>query len=146
MPNQKLVAKHVNNNGTIDWQGVAGENNNYHDHWVDSIGEIKIENFDSAEGDELILRGHTVQAMVLEDSDGVATIGVISDQGNDDSRGNGAHDLDVLGIVEVHHSGDDSFGNGKQLNRSIVDDISNNQFSGVVDNINELPTEKFEFA
>ncbi|OBQ31669.1 MAG: hypothetical protein AN485_23450, partial [Anabaena sp. MDT14b] len=37
--------------------------------------------------------------------DGQIRLGVYSDQGADGKRGNGAHDLDLLGIVTVNHTG-----------------------------------------
>ena len=118
----EIIVKHTEDNGKIDWQGVAGENNNYHDHWVEGPGEIVIENF--GEGDKFILRGHTSEAILLEESDGVATIGLVSDQGRDNSRGNGAHDLDVLGKATIYHDGSFDFGQD-------VEDITNGVFDGV---------------
>lgn len=29
----EIIAKHTNSDGTINWRGVAGDNDNYHDHW-----------------------------------------------------------------------------------------------------------------
>ena len=118
----EIIAKHTGDDGKIDWRGVAGENNNYHDHWVEGPGEIVIENF--GEGDKFILRGHTSEAILLEESEGVATIGLVSDQGRDNSRGNGAHDLDVLGKATIYHDGSFNFGQD-------VKDITNGVFDGV---------------
>ena len=42
---EDIVAKHVNADGTIDWRGVTGENNAVHDHWVESIGDDVILDF-----------------------------------------------------------------------------------------------------
>ena len=118
----EIIAKHVDNDGKINWQGVAGENDNRHDHWVEGPGEITIDNF--GEGDKFILRGHTAEAILLEEADGVATVGLISDQGRDNSRGNGAHDLDVLGKATIHHDGSFNFGED-------VTDITEGVFDGV---------------
>src|SRR4051794_5603510 len=41
----EIVAKHVNADGTIDWHGVSGENNNVHDHWVEGFGNDVIRDF-----------------------------------------------------------------------------------------------------
>ena len=120
----EIIAKHTGDDGKINWQGVAGENNNRHDHWVEGPGEIAIDNF--GEGDKFILRGHTAEAILLEDLDGVATIGLVSDQGGDNSRGNGAHDLDILGKATIYHDGSFNFGQD-------VTDITNGVFDGVRD-------------
>ena len=97
--------------GVIRWgmDGVAGENNNYHDHWVDGIGRDVITDFSgkAGEGDQIVIKGHTVAIALLSDEDGRAVIGVYSDQGGDEERGGGAHDFDVLGKIVVFH--DDAF-------------------------------------
>ena len=115
---KEIVEKHTNTDGVINWgmNGVAGENNNYHDHWVDGIGMDLITDFSGAggEGDKIIIAGHTVKAMLIDESNRISIIGVYSDQGADGKRGNGAHDLDVLGTIEVRHDG----------NFSYVDDVS----------------------
>lgn len=120
----EIIAKHVGDDGRINWQGVAGENDNRHDHWVEGPGEIEIYNF--GEGDKFIFRGHTAEAILLEESDGVAKVGLISDQGRDNSRGNGAHDLDVLGKVTIYHDGSFNFGED-------VTDIADGVFDGVTE-------------
>ena len=35
---EEIIRKHTGDDGNIDWAGVAGKNNNAHDHWVDGIG------------------------------------------------------------------------------------------------------------
>ena len=47
-------------NGMIHWHGVAGENDNLHDHWVEAIGNETITDFNRDEGDVIKLTGHTV--------------------------------------------------------------------------------------
>ena len=105
-----IVDKHTNaSTGVIDWgmNGVAGENDNYHDHWVDGIGIDTITDFsgNGGENDQILIQGHTVRALLLSNSDNEALIGVYSDQGADGERGNGAHDFDVLGLIKVNHDG-----------------------------------------
>ncbi|MEM9569148.1 MAG: calcium-binding protein [Cyanobacteria bacterium P01_E01_bin.34] len=104
-----IVAKHTNADGSINWgmNGVAGENNNYHDHWVDGIGFERIADFSGTggEGDKIIISGHTVTYKVIKENDKMIRLGVYSDQGADGARGNGAHDLDVLGVINVRHDG-----------------------------------------
>ena len=85
---EAVVREHTMENGRIHWHGVAGENDNLHDHWVDGIGNDTITDFDAAEGDEIKLVGHTVAIGSVEtvdaDNDGAADdtlITVISDQG-----------------------------------------------------------------
>lgn len=97
----------------IDWgmDGVAGENENYHDHWVDGIGRDVITDFsgEGGEGDKIIIKGHTVKTMLLRESESTAVVGLYSDQGNDGERGGGAHDFDVLGKIIVRHDGNFSY-------------------------------------
>ena len=99
----------------INWgmNGVAGENENYHDHWVDGIGRDVITDFsgEGGEGDKIVIKGHTVKAMLLRESESKAVIGLYSDQGNDGERGGGAHDFDVLGKIIVRHDGNFSYEN-----------------------------------
>lgn len=101
---EEIVRKHTKDNGMINWAGVAGENDNLHDHWVDGIGDDTITDFSLDEGDQIQLIGHTVAVGAVEhldsDNDGVddfTLITVISDQGGN----GGAHDQDVLGTITV---------------------------------------------
>jgi Ca2+-binding RTX toxin-like protein len=100
----EIVAKHVNDDGTIDWVGVTGENNDVHDHWVDGFGNDVIRDFNRAQGDKIEISAHTaeVQSIVHKDSNGdgkndYSVITVISQQGNA-----GAHDEDLLGTITVY--------------------------------------------
>jgi len=100
----EIVAKHVNADGTIDWAGVTGENNNVHDHWVDGFGNDTITDFNRAQGDKIEISAHTAEVKSIEhlDSNGdgkadYSVITVISQQGNA-----GAHDEDLLGTITVH--------------------------------------------
>ncbi len=100
----EIVAKHVNDDGTIDWVGVTGENNATHDHWVDGFGNDVIRDFNRAQGDKIEISAHTaeVQSIVYKDSNGdgkndYSVITVISQQGNA-----GAHDEDLLGTITVY--------------------------------------------
>ena len=106
---KEIVEKHTNDQGVTNWgmNGVAGENNNYHDHWVEGIGHDTIIDFNAKEGDSIKVFGHTVQKLLLENDENskTAVIGLYSDQGNDGQRGGGAHDLDVLGKIEVRYKG-----------------------------------------
>ena len=101
-----IILKHVNDDGTINWgmNGVAGENNNVHDHWVDGIGNDVIWDFSRAEGDTILIEGHTTEVYRIEhqdsDMDGIIDSTVLhlwSNQGN----GGGAHNKDLLGTVTV---------------------------------------------
>ena len=102
-----IILEHVNDDRTIDWMGVAGENTYIHDHWVDGIGIDVIGDY-NADEDTISIKGHTTQIKVDyhtvdTDGDGVADdavslITLYSQQGN----GGGAHDEDYLGYVVVH--------------------------------------------
>lgn len=103
-----IIAKHVNDDRTIDWMGVAGENKYIHDHWVDGIGIDVIADFNKAEGDTISVKGHTTRVEVSYhtvdtdgdgvDDDAVSLITLYSQQGG----GGGAHDEDYLGYIVVH--------------------------------------------
>lgn len=101
---EEIARKHTNENGKIDWRGVAGENDNPHDHWVDAIGDDVITDFSFADGDKIEIRGHTVDASVAqidEDGDGQADYSVITLTSNQGGNG-GAHDGDQLGTITVY--------------------------------------------
>src|SRR5215207_5972399 len=100
----EIVAKHVNDDGTIDWNGVTGENGATHDHWVDGFGNDVIRDFNRAQGDKIEISAHTAEVKSIEhkDSNGdgkndYSVITVISQQ-----NGNGAHDQDLLGTITVY--------------------------------------------
>lgn len=100
----EIVAKHVNADGTIDWVGVTGENNNVHDHWVDGFGNDTIRDFSRKQGDKIEIFAHTAEVKSIDhvdrNGDGKAdysVITVISQQG-----AAGAHDEDLLGTITVY--------------------------------------------
>jgi Ca2+-binding RTX toxin-like protein len=100
----EIIAKHVNADGTIDWAGVTGENNNVHDHWIDGFGNDVIRDFNRSQGDKIEIAAHTAEVQSIQhlDSNGdgrndYSVITVISQQGNA-----GAHDEDVLGTITVY--------------------------------------------
>ncbi len=102
---EEIINRHVNNDRTIDWMGVAGENDNVHDHWVDGIGNDTITDFNRDESDRITIEGHTTEVYQVDtgvdaDGDGAADDSVLhlrSNQGN----GGGAHNLDLLGTISV---------------------------------------------
>ncbi len=102
---EEIIAKHTDaNTGEINWTntGIAGENNNAHDHWVDSIGNDTIRGFDKSEGDQIIIEGHTVVADVQQidrNNDGQTDYSLITLTSN--QGGAGAHDGDALGTIKV---------------------------------------------
>jgi Ca2+-binding RTX toxin-like protein len=125
-----ILFDNVNDDRTINWRGVAGENNEVHDHWVDSFGIDIIADYNAAE-DHIAIIGHTVSIANLEhkDSDGdnvddYSVITVRSNQGG----GGGAHNGDLIGQVIVY---------GDLVN---VDDVEVNPrvHYGIVDTIDEL--------
>lgn len=103
---QRFIEEHTNDDGTIRWHGVAGENDNIHDHWVDVLGGNDIiTDYNKAEGDKIIVEGHTTEILDVthhdSNDDGVVDYSVIqlySDQGN----GGGAHNHDLLGTISVY--------------------------------------------
>ncbi len=102
---QRYIEKHTQDDGTIRWHGVAGENDKLHDHWVDTIGNDVIMDFSRDEGDRIVIEGHTtkIKSITYGDSndDGVmdhTVIQLYSDQGS----GGGAHNQDELGTITVY--------------------------------------------
>ncbi|CAN0596222.1 unnamed protein product, partial [Ectocarpus sp. 12 AP-2014] len=97
-----IIQKHIQSDGTINWAGVAGENDELHDHWVDSFGIDIIADY-NADEDQIAVIGHTAvpyvtYADVMGDDALESIITVISVQ-----HGNGgAHDRDLIGQVIVH--------------------------------------------
>lgn len=111
-----IVAKHVNGDDTINWAGVAGENNQQHDHWPNGFGVIVVNGFNPEDDDDRIeVNGHTVaigkfrsrnpnrffEVQNLQSAYGplldVATQRIKSQQG----AGGGAHDEDTLGFIQL---------------------------------------------
>lgn len=97
-----IVEQHVKADGSINWAGVAGENDELHDHWVDHSGIDIIADFNALE-DHIAVIGHTAvpyvtYANVMGDEALESIITVMSVQ-----HGNGgAHDMDLIGQVIVH--------------------------------------------
>ncbi|MEP2261253.1 MAG: LamG-like jellyroll fold domain-containing protein [Paracoccaceae bacterium] len=97
-----IIQKHIQSDGTINWAGVAGENNELHDHWVDSFGIDIIADY-NADEDQIAVMGHTANVYVehkdvMGDDALESIITVISNQ----HGGGGAHDMDLIGQVIVH--------------------------------------------
>ncbi|MEM6594229.1 MAG: LamG-like jellyroll fold domain-containing protein [Pseudomonadota bacterium] len=97
-----IIEKHIQEDGSINWAGVAGENNELHDHWVDSFGIDIIADFDASE-DSIAVMGHTANvyvehADVIGDEALESIVTVISNQ----HGGGGAHAMDLIGQVIVH--------------------------------------------
>jgi hypothetical protein len=102
---QEILDKHRDpETGDVDYSmnGVAGENGNAHDHWVESTGVKKVTDYNAAEGDQLVFEGHTLQVAGIRhrdvDDDGELDT-VISFRSN--QGGAGAHDGDNLGKVII---------------------------------------------
>ncbi|MEM7742698.1 MAG: LamG-like jellyroll fold domain-containing protein [Pseudomonadota bacterium] len=97
-----IIKKHVRSDGTINWAGVAGENNELHDHWVDAKGFDVIADF-VASDDSIAVIGHTANVSVDHydtdnDGDDESIISIYSQQ----HGGGGAHTQDLIGITIVH--------------------------------------------
>ncbi len=128
----EILQKHADpNTGIIDYSmmGVAGENNLVHDHWVDSIGNDVITDFNAGEGDKLIIKGHTTEVHQIDivdaDGDGAVDDTVLHLRSNQGANG-GAHNLDLLGTVTVLNNTltADDFTVDAGVNYGIVENIS----------------------
>lgn len=96
----EILEKHRDpDTGFVDYSmtGVAGENDNTHDHWVETmgIGVKTIMDFEVGV-DTLLFRGHTVNLKSLSHENGDTILNFYSNQ-----NGNGAHDGDDVGTVIV---------------------------------------------
>ena len=100
---ERIILEHIRSDGTINWGmgGVAGENDNVHDHWVEGLDDELITDFNRDEGDHILIEGHTTEVYRVEyiDSDGdnnvdSTVLHVWSNQGNA-----GAHNKDLLGTI-----------------------------------------------
>ncbi|MCW5701055.1 MAG: calcium-binding protein [Bradyrhizobium sp.] len=127
----EIVAKHVNDDGTIDWVGVTGENNDVHDHWVDGFGNDVITDFNRRQGDKIEISAHTAEVKSIEyvDANGdgrtdYSLITVISQQGDA-----GAHDEDLLGTIRVY---------GDRVRASDIT-VDANTVYGAYEKVGELP-------
>lgn len=101
---ERYIEKHTRSDGSVNWHGVAGENDNLHDHWVDGIGNDVVLDFSKLDGDRLVIEGHTTKIWSIEygdaDDNGVLDHSIIqlySEQGNA-----GAHNKDKLGTITVY--------------------------------------------
>lgn len=95
-----ILEKHRGDDGDINYRAVAGENNNLHDHWVESMGDKVVRDF--REGtDTVIFEGHTLQlrsaSIVDADQDGQLDDTILNFYSNQPNGG--AHDEDDLGSV-----------------------------------------------
>ncbi|MCV6598154.1 MAG: hypothetical protein OIF40_13850 [Mangrovicoccus sp.] len=97
----EIIAKHTDANGDIDYSmnGVAGENDNVHDHWVESIGLKTVTDYNAAQ-DSLVFEGHTVRldTASYEDVNGDGRTDTVLDFVSKQANG-GAHDGDKVGTV-----------------------------------------------
>lgn len=107
-----IAARNLSPDGTVNWMTVMRENANHHDHWVDWGGLDTIDDFSFAEGDTIIIDGHTVAVQIdyldtdNNGADDGTMITVYSDQAAQMAMmGMGgmpmAHDQDLLGFIYV---------------------------------------------
>ena len=81
-----------------------------HDHWVEGFGNDTIADYSKAEGDKIVISGHTVEVSEVtygeDDGGAYSLIHVISQQGDGGAGGantaTGAHDEDSLGTIKVY--------------------------------------------
>ena len=129
-----IIDKHTDASGNVDWMAIMKENTNVHDHWVEGIGNDVITDFTKAEGDKIVVRGHTVAIQSIEygvDEQGeFSLVSLYSNQ----MKG-GAHHNDALGSIKVY--GDKVTAEDIQLDGAmmIMDgmDILSTEFVGQAD-------------
>ena len=111
--------------GKIFWENITNQNQQYHNHWLESIGEDTIVDFSGTggEGDKIDISGHTIAVTVLEESDDRVVLGLYSDQSQDGFRAAQAHDLDVVGKLTINHDGNFDYGNDVSVNPGVYDGV-----------------------
>ena len=99
-----IIAKHTDDQGGIDWHGVTGENGGPHYHWVESIGTDTITDFYRAEGDKIVVEGHTAQLKVIRyyDTNGDLRTDLSVLEFHSQQGASGAHDEDLIGLIKVY--------------------------------------------
>ena len=117
-----VLAEHMRGDGSVNWRQVAGENDLVHDHWVESGGDDILLDFSRQDGDQIVLRGHTVELAEItygeDDRGDFSVLHVRSQQGD----GGGAHDEDSLGTITVY---------GDQVTEDDVIVRARNVFDGI---------------
>ena len=129
-----IIDKHTDAEGNVNWMKVMKENKNVHDHWVEGVGDDTITDYNKAEGDQIVVRGHTVDIKSIEyGSDEEGDYSLISLYSN--QMKGGAHHQDALGTIKVY--GDKVTADDIQLDGDmmIMDgvDLLQDQFQGSVD-------------
>ncbi|MEL6814045.1 MAG: hypothetical protein AAFP03_04430, partial [Cyanobacteria bacterium J06598_3] len=102
---EKFLKKHTQADGRINGanNALAGENNNSHDHWLESIGDDVVTDFNLDEGDKIVLHGHTLENYKIEEQGDDFVLHLRSNQGNaDQNNPNGAHDGDLVGTIKLN--------------------------------------------
>ena len=96
-----IIEQHIKSDGSIRWAGVAGENDEQHDHWVDSGGIDIIADYVAAE-DHIAIIGHTANVFVHHrDMNGDGHLDTQIDVVSIQHGGGGAHAADLIGQVLV---------------------------------------------
>ena len=116
-----IMARHMKDDGSVNWRKVAGENDAVHDHWVEGIGDDELLDYSNQDGDKIVIRGHTVEIAGItygEDVGGAYSLIALRSQQGD---GGGAHDEDPLGTLKVY--GDTVTEEDIQLQPTVFDGI-----------------------
>ena len=98
---QNIMAKHTKQDGRINGNGVAGENNQALDHWAGTFGFINVKDF-NARQDKLDIKGHTTTLGESFTKNGHFFQTVYSEQNANDQSGpraGAAHDDTMLGVI-----------------------------------------------
>jgi Ca2+-binding RTX toxin-like protein len=98
-----VVESNRDDDGRALYYRVTEENDYYHNHWVTSIGDDIITDFNPAEGDSFKLEGHSVSVANYEygDFNGNGTTGTRVSFASNDPRF-GTHDGDDLGTLTLY--------------------------------------------
>lgn len=96
-----VLAANADANGVINWSGVMATNAATHDHWVESVGNDRVMDFNKAEGDSITIVGANVSVRTIGYSDA-------NKDGVQDSiiylsvkNTGGADDGDAVGVITV---------------------------------------------
>lgn len=128
---ERILFSRARADGSINWSDVAQANTWAHDHWVESLGDDAIADFDRSEGDRIVVAGHTadVYSITHHDTNGdgfldATLLKVRANQGPE-----GAHTRDHVGTITVY--GD--LVTARDIHRH------SHSHGGVIANVGDLP-------
>ncbi|MEL6320147.1 MAG: hypothetical protein AAFQ57_05790 [Cyanobacteria bacterium J06626_14] len=120
---QNIMAKHTQEDGRINGNGVAGENDQALDHWAGSFGFVNVKDFNAGQ-DKLKILGHTTTLGESFTKNGHFFQTVYSEQNANDQSGpraGAAHDDTLLGVIRFEGGAKKANAISKAINVSAME-------------------------